>query len=38
MPRDRDVPGTPADWLALARSDLAMAQAPLPEGARYESL
>jgi len=38
MPAERPTPGTPADWLARAKSDLAIARAPLPEGALYEDL
>src|SRR3990172_6567953 len=38
MPQDRPVPGSPADWLARARGDLALARAPLPDGAFYEDL
>lgn len=38
MPPDRPVPGSPEDWLAYARRDLAMARAPLPDGAAYENL
>ena len=38
MPGNRPIPGSPADWLARARSDLAIAKAPLPEGAVYEDL
>jgi HEPN domain-containing protein len=33
MPRDRPVPGSAEDWLAPAKGDLAIARAPLPEGA-----
>ena len=36
MPPHRVAPGSPADWLARARSDLAIAKAPLPEDAFYE--
>ena len=36
MPPEREIPGSPADWLMRARSDLAIAKAPLPEGAVYE--
>jgi HEPN domain-containing protein len=35
---DREIPGSPADWLARARGDLALARVPLPEGALYEDL
>ena len=38
MPRENDIRGAPADWLSRARSDIALARAPLPEGAVYESL
>ena len=38
MPQDRPEPGSVGDWLARARSDLAIAKAPLPEGAFYEDL
>ena len=38
MPQDRPTPGTPQDWLARARSDLALACLPLPQGAFYEDL
>ena len=38
MPRHEQIPGTTAEWLARARADLAMAKAPLPEGAVYEAL
>lgn len=38
MPGDRPAPGTAQDWLARAKSDLALARAPLPEGAFYEDL
>ena len=38
MSPKRRIPGSPADWLARARSDLALAKAPLPEGALYEDL
>jgi HEPN domain-containing protein len=38
MPPDRQVPGSAADWLARAKGDLAIARAPLPEGAFYEDL
>jgi HEPN domain-containing protein len=31
-------PGSAEDWLARARGDLALAKAPLPEGAFYEDL
>jgi hypothetical protein len=38
MPQDRPVPGSVEDWLARAEGDLALARAPLPEGAFYEDL
>ena len=38
MQQDRPVPGSAADWLARAKGDLAIARAPLPEGAFYEDL
>ncbi len=38
MPPDRRAPGTPQDWLARARSDLALARLPLPQDAFYEDL
>jgi hypothetical protein len=38
MPQDRPIPGTPQDWLARAKSDLAFACLPLPEGAFHEDL
>lgn len=38
MSRDRPTPGSPQDWLARAKGDLALAKAPLPEGAFYEDL
>jgi HEPN domain-containing protein len=38
MPQDRPIPGSPQDWLARAKGDLAIARAPLPEGAFYEDL
>lgn len=38
MPPERATPGSPADWMARAHSDLALARAPLPEGAFYEDL
>lgn len=37
MPEKR-IPGSPSDWLARARADLALARAPLPEGALLEDL
>ncbi len=38
MPHDRPVPGSAEDWLARAKGDLAIAEAPLPDGAFYEDL
>ncbi len=38
MPQDRPAPGTPQDWLARAKSDLALARLPLPPDAFYEDL
>ncbi len=38
MPHEGDIPGTTAAWLASAKSDPAMARAPLPQGAIFESL
>ena len=38
MPPDRFIPGSPQDWLARAKGDLAIARAPLPEGAFLEDL
>ena len=38
LPGDRGVPGSPEDWLARAEGNLAIASAPLPEGAFYEDL
>ena len=38
MPRDRNVRGSANDWLARAKGDLAIARAPLPEGAFLEDL
>lgn len=38
MPQDRAMPGTPQDWLARARSDLALAGMPLPEEVFLEDL
>ena len=37
-PPDRAKPGSPSDWIARARGDLALARAPLPEGGFYEDL
>jgi HEPN domain-containing protein len=38
VPQDKPTPGSAQDWLARARGDLAIAKAPLPEGAFYEDL
>lgn len=38
MPHDREIPGSPQDWLARAHSDLVLASIPLPDGARLEDL
>ncbi len=38
MPQGRPAPGTPQDWLARAKSDLALARLPLPPDALYEDL
>jgi len=38
MPLHEHAPGSAADWLARAKSDLAIAKTPLPEGAFYEDL
>jgi HEPN domain-containing protein len=38
MPQDRPIPGSPQEWLARARGDLALARAPLPLGGFYEDL
>jgi HEPN domain-containing protein len=38
MSLDRPPPGTAQDWLARARSDLALARLPLPQDAFYEDL
>lgn len=38
MPPHENAPGSAADWLIRAKSDLAIAKAPLPEGALYEDL
>ncbi|MEJ5376514.1 MAG: HEPN domain-containing protein [bacterium] len=35
---NKRIPGSPAEWLMLARADLALAKAPLPPGAVYEDL
>ena len=38
MPRETPVPGSPPEWMVRARSDLALAKAPLPDGALYDDL
>ncbi len=38
MPPESRTPGSPRDWLRRARSDLALAKAPLPSGVLYEDL
>ena len=38
MPQDRPIPGSPQEWLARARGDLALACAHLPLGGFYEDL
>ena len=38
MPAERETPGSPKEWLARARSDLALAKIPLPSGGAYEDL
>jgi HEPN domain-containing protein len=38
VPQDRSIPGSPQEWLARARGDLALARAPLPPGGFYEYL
>jgi len=38
MPPHKQAPGSVADWLARAKSDLAIAKSPLPEDAFYEDL
>ena len=38
MPQRRPIPGSPQEWLARARGDLALARIPLPEGGFYEDL
>ena len=35
---ERQIPGSPLDWLVRARSDLALARMPLPADALYEDL
>jgi HEPN domain-containing protein len=38
VPQGRPIPGSPQEWLARARGDLALARAPLPPGGFYEDL
>ena len=38
MPPERQAPGSTEDWIQRARSSLALAKVPLPEGALYEDL
>ena len=38
MPPEKPAPGSPLDWLRRARSDLALACAPLPQDALYNEL
>ena len=38
MPPGSPIPGSPQDWLRRAKSDLALARIPLPEGGFYEDL
>lgn len=38
MPPHKHIPSSAADWLARAKSDIAIAKTPLPEGAFYEIL
>ncbi len=38
MPPDQPTPGSATDWLRRARSDLALASVPLPQGALYNEL
>ena len=38
MPFESRLPGSSFDWLRRARSDLALAKMPLPDGALYEDL
>ncbi|MGH8583081.1 MAG: HEPN domain-containing protein [Gammaproteobacteria bacterium] len=38
VPEMRPVPGSPQEWIARAKDDLALAQVPLPEGGFYEDL
>lgn len=38
MPPEQPAPGSPADWLRHARSDLALARVPLPQDTLYSEL
>jgi HEPN domain-containing protein len=38
VPQDKPIPGSPHEWLARAKGDLALARAPLPAGGFYEDL
>jgi len=38
VPENRSAPGSPQEWLARAKGDLALASAPLPPGGFYEDL
>jgi len=38
MPEDRPAPGSAEDWMVRSKGDLAIAKAPLPQGAFYEDL
>ena len=38
MSPERNAPGSPHDWMRRARSDLALACAPRPDGVLYEDL
>jgi len=38
VPENRFAPGSPQEWLARAKGDLALAGAPLPPGGFYEDL
>ncbi len=38
MPPEKPAPGSSLDWLRRARSDLALARAPLPQDALYNEL
>ena len=38
MPTEREVPGSPDEWLSRAHSDLALARIRLPSGGAYEDL